>query len=348
MRPAADTASRSEGRGSGSTHMRALVLDGPASGAVRLDQRRPRPQPQPEEALIRPRRCGVGTIDLAVAQGWMAFSGVLGHEFVGMVESVNGKDGAHLPGKRVVGSINALCGKCDMCLAGLRNHCRNRTVLGMSGRDGCLADFFTLPAANLVLVSDSVDDDHAVFAEPLASAIQVARQLHIEGKPYVTILGDGTMGLLAAQVLSRLNASVRVIGRHADNLALCEKWGVKHRHIDEVGRHADQDIVVDCTGSRAGLALAAQLVRPRGKIVLKSITAPQPASEPAVDLTPIVINELEVIGSRCGPIAEAVSMLARREIDVVSLLSKRMSLSDGPAILKAAAKPGVIKVVVDV
>ena len=323
--------------------MRAIIFDGTVP---RLEQNRPAPQPASGEALIRTLKAGIGGTDLEVCRGLLGFRGTLGHEFVGVVEALDGDGAAGLLRRRVVGSIASACGACDMCVAGLSPHCRQRTVLGLQGRDGCLADHFVLPASNLVAVPDSVDDDHAVFAEPLAAAIQAVRQLTIEGKPYITVLGDGALGLLMVQVMAKLNASVRLVGRHAEQFEVCEKWGIKHRHVDDVGRRADQDIVVDCTGSPTGLEVAMQLVRPRGKIVLKTMVAHRAEAAAGIDLSPIVLNEIEVIGSHRGPIGEAVTLLARREVDVVSLISKRMSLNDGPAVLQVAASPGVIKVLV--
>jgi threonine dehydrogenase-like Zn-dependent dehydrogenase len=325
--------------------MRALIFDGTST---RLEVNRPEPQPAPGEAVIRTTLAAVGGVDLEIAQELRGFTGVLGREFVGVVEAIEGEDNIGLTGKRVVGSTNVFCGRCDMCQAGLSRHCRQRTILGMEGRDGCLAERFTLPAQNLVAVPDSVDDDHAVFAQSLGAAIQARRQLTIEGKPYITVLGDGPLGLLMVQVMARLNASVRLVGRYSEKLMICEKWGIKHRHVDDVGRRADQDIVVDCTGSSTGLELAMRLVRPRGKVLLKSLVAATSRMAPGADLTPLVLNEIELIGSFTGPVEEAVSMLARAEVDVPSLISRRMNLDDGAEILQAAARPGMLKVVVSV
>jgi threonine dehydrogenase-like Zn-dependent dehydrogenase len=325
--------------------MRALIFDGTAPA---LAEGHPSPVAADGEAVIRTVRAGVSSTDLEICQGLLGFNGVLGHEFVGVVEAIEGEDQLGLTGKRVVGSIGVVCGACDMCVAGLSAHCRQRTTLGMDGRDGCLAERFTLPARNLAAVPDDLDDDHAVFAEPLAAAIQAARQLTIEGKPYITVLGDGPLGLLMVQVMAKLNASVRLIGRYSEKLAICEKWRIKHRHVDDIGRRADQDIVVDCTGAAAGLELAMQLVRPRGKIVLKTLTAPDTRVAPGVDLTPLVTNEIDLIGSWRGPLDEALTLLSRREVDVVSLISRRMMLDDGPGLLTAAGQPGVIKVLVGV
>ena len=325
--------------------MRALRLE---DAAPRLATDHPRPEPGPNEALIRTRKAAVSAIDLELCRGLFDFTGTLGHEFVGTVESINGDDRPELAGKRVVGPPAAVCGRCDMCVTGLSNHCRHKTVLGMQGRDGCLADWLVLPANNLVPVPDSVDDDHAVFVVSLAAAIQSARQLTIEGKPYITVLGDGPLGLLMVQVMAKLNASVRLIGRYSEKLALCEKWRIKHRHMDDIGRRADQDIVVDCTGSPAGLDLAVKLVRPRGTIVLKTIYALAGGVAADIDRAPIVMKEITLLGSRWGPTGEAMSMIARGEVDVVSLIGKRTMLDDGPAVLKTAAQPGMLKVLVGI
>ncbi len=330
--------------------MRALVVDGMKAG---LTQSHPEPKPAAGEAIIRPLRMGICSTDLELVKGYMGFNGVLGHEFVGIVEEVNvsgttaaAKRARKMVGTRVVGTINCVCGKCDMCKNGLREHCRSRTVLGIAGRDGCFAQRFTLPVQNLLAVPESVDDDHAVFVEPLAAAFQILRQLRIEGRPFITILGDGRLGLLCAQVLSQLNATVRLVGKHPAKMALCEKWGVKHRPLDEVGLRADQDIVVDCTGRASGLEVAMKMVRPRGTIVMKTTVA-SGDKQPAIDLSPLVIHEINLVGSRCGPFPEALTALAEKRIDVVSLISRRMKLADGVEALRTAARPDVIKVLLE-
>ncbi len=354
--------------------VRAIRFDGTA---VRLVGDAREPVCGPGEALVKPRRMGICSTDLEIARGGSRFVGVLGHEFVGTVVEVNpgpavaggasaGATGAlaaarakALKGKRVVADINVVCGRCALCKAGLRVHCRDRTVIGCSGRDGVFADLVALPIANLHVVSDKVDDEQAVFAEPLASAAHVAQMLRRGGDEYVTVLGDGKLGLLCAQVVQRVNPSVRLLGKHPAKFGLCEKWGVKHRHIDEVGRRQDQDVVIDCTGSASGLALAMQLVRPRGKIVLKSTVSPMPvppgapapgADHPAwatpVNLAPIVINEIEMVGSRCGPIDVALGMLERAEVNVLPLITRRSKFEDALAAFEAA-KRGEIKVLLE-
>lgn len=324
--------------------MRAMLLN--ENGKPGLEERYADPVVGAGEVLIAPTRMGVCSTDLELCKGYMGFAGVLGHEFVGVVEAVGqGVDKAWM-GKRVVGEINCVCGQCDMCKGGLKEHCRDRTVLGILNRDGCFAERFVLPAVNLHALPDNVDDDRAVFVEPLAAALQVVRQLTIEGRPYVTVLGDGRLGLLCVQVLAKLNATVRLVGKHEAKLGLCEKWGIKHRLLGDVGLRQDQDIVVDCTGSASGLTTAMAMLRPRGTLVMKTTVAPGQLGE-GFDLSPIVINELNVIGSRCGPFAEAVDWLSREAVDVVSLISRRMKLSDGAAVLEQAGKKGTIKVLLE-
>lgn len=331
--------------------MRALRFE---AAGLRLDPAAAEPTPGPGEALIRPTRVAIGDADLAAMSGRAGYTGVPGHEFVGVVEKVNpapGRDDqARWLGKRVVGSINLVCGKCDLCRAGLSNHCRTRQVLGLVDKDGCFADRFTLPVANLVEVPKTIDDDRAVFAEPLSAAAHAAQLVRVEGKPYVTVLGDNAAGLLVAQFLAKLNASVRVLGDTPGKFTLCEKWGVKHRHAEEAGRRQDQDVVIDCTGRPAGLLLAAQMVRPRGKIILKA----EPPAEgdrgardygPAMDA--IVVNELEVIGARCGRLADAVDLLAAGSIDVLSLVTARLKFADAVEAVKKARQPEQIKVVME-
>lgn len=304
------------------------------------------PTPDRGEVIIRPTRLGICSTDIEICKGYMGFTGVLGHEFVGVVEEAADAKNKQWIGQRVVGNINCVCGKCDMCKAGLKEHCRNRTVLGIQNRDGCFADRFCLPAINLMPVPENIDDDRAVFTEPLAAAYQILRQLTIEGRPYITVLGDGRLGLLCAQVMSQLNATVRLVGKHPEKLQLCEKWGVKHRLLQDVGLRQDQDIVVDCTASPTGMTTAMSMVRPRGTIVLKTTVATTPRSD-AIDLSPIVINEINLVGSRCGPFSDALEALSAETVDVISLITKRMKLGDGPDAIRAADKSENIKVLLE-
>ena len=323
--------------------MRALVFDGQQ---LKFDPRYAEPQLAAGEALIRPLLAGICSTDREICRGYMGFRGVLGHEFVGIVEAVApgvNDRGQQLVGRRVVGTINCVCGKCDMCTGGLSPHCRNRTVLGIAGRDGCFADRFVLPAVNLLPVPESVDNDRAVFTEPLAAACAILQQLRVEGRPRVSVLGDGRLGLLVAQVMALHNATVRVIGKHEAKLARCERWGIKHRLASEVTPRADQDIVIDCTGSSSGLQMGMAMVRPRGKLVLKTTVA-----EPtAVNLAPLVINEVQLIGSRCGPFPDALSLLAAEKVDVLSLISRRVKLDQAVEVMRTAQRPDVVKVLIE-
>jgi threonine dehydrogenase-like Zn-dependent dehydrogenase len=315
--------------------VRALVFD----QSLSLRPRHPEPPPSDGDTLLRVLQAGVCATDLEIAKGYMGFRGVLGHEFVAEVVSSPDKD---LVGHRVAGEINVVCGRCDLCLSGLSSHCRNRSVMGILNRDGAFADFLRLPAVNLHALPRSVDNDAAVFVEPLAAAFQVLKQVPtLDGKKWVTVLGDGRLGLLVAQVLRDAGCPVRVIGKHADKLALCEKWSIRSRPLADIAPRHDQDVVVDCTGSAAGFELAMQMVRPRGTIVLKSTAA---AGRP-LNLAPLVIDEINVVGSRCGPFREAIRALAEKRIDVASLIHRRMRLDQGVEAMELAGRPGVLKVI---
>ena len=323
--------------------MRALVFDGKT---LTLDRVYRTPEVRVGEALIMPTAVGVCSTDLEITRGYMGFTGVLGHEFVGKVVEVHRDDTeVYGPwvGKRVVGSINCACVHCDLCEAGLPTHCRHRTVLGIQGRDGCFSDRFLLPIQNLHEVPDSVDDDHAVFTEPLAAACQVLRQIWPEPHQSVMVLGGGRLGMLVAQALARVNPNVQIVGRDVRKLAVSEKWGIQATPLSEVVHRNDQDIVIDCTGNPSGMTTAMQLVRPRGKIVLKTTTMGTIGVNPA----PLVIHEIELIGSRCGPFPDALKLLQANAIDVLSLISRRMKLEDGIAAVRCAAQPGVFKVLME-
>lgn len=314
--------------------MRALVFD----QVLSFNPRHPEPLAAEGDTLIRVRQAGICATDLEITQGYMGYKGILGHEFVGeVVESAN----KALLRQRVVGEINIVCGRCDLCVAGLSSHCRKRSVLGIANHPGAFADYVRLPAVNLHVVPEGVDDDQAVFVEPLAAAFQVLKQIKLDGRRWVTVLGDGRLGLLVAQVLQTAGCPVRVIGKHPEKLALCEKWSIRSRPLADIVPRHDQDVVVDCTGSAAGFELAMQMVRPRGTIVLKSTVA---AGKP-LNLAPLVIDEISVVGSRCGPFREAIRALAQKQIDVVSLIQRRMRIEQGVEAMKLAGRAGVLKVI---
>lgn len=314
--------------------MRALVFD----TSLSFNPRQPDPPASEGDSLLRVRHAGICSTDLEITKGYMGFRGILGHEFVAdVVESPN----RALLKQRVVGEINVICGRCDLCVAGLSTHCRNRSVLGIVNHNGAFADFVRLPANNLHVLPDSIDDDQAVFVEPLAAAFQVMKQIKLDGRKWVTVLGDGRLGLLVAQVLQSAGVPVRVIGKHLEKLALCEKWSIRSRPLADIVPRHDQDVVVDCTGSAAGFELALQMVRPRGSIVLKSTVA----AGKALNLAPLVIDEITVIGSRCGPFKEAIRALAQKQVDVLSLIHRRMRLEQGIEAMAVASRPGVLKVI---
>lgn len=313
--------------------MRALSFD----QSLSFRPRHPDPPESEGDTLLRVRRAGVCSTDIEICRGYMGFRGVLGHEFVAdVVESPD----KNLVGQRVAGEINVVCGRCDLCLSGLSSHCRNRSVLGILNHGGAFADLVRLPSVNLHLIPKTVDDDEAVFVEPLAAACQILKQIKLDGKKWVTVLGDGRLGLLCAQVLRNAGCPVRVLGRHPKKMALCEKWQIRSRPIDDIAPRHDQDVVVDCTGSAAGFEMAMQLVRPRGTIVLKSTAA----AGKAMNLAPLVIDEIQVIGSRCGPFREAIRALAEKSVDVTSLIHRRMKIEQGVEAMDLARQPGVLKV----
>lgn len=314
--------------------MRALVFDGQA---VHFRRYQTDPAPGADEALIQVQLAGLCQTDLEIARGYMNFKGIPGHEFVGTV--LKCRDG-RLVGKRVVGEINCVCGKCDMCLRGLSTHCRQRTVLGIAGRDGVFADLVTLPIRNLHVVPDNVSDEEAVFAEPLAAAVQVLRQVPIDGRTKVMVLGDGRLGLLVAQVVQHTGAALVLVGRHREKLAIAERRGIATRLENELTPQRDQDVVVECSGRAEGLERAMRLLRPRGTLVLKTTVA---ADKP-MNLAPLVVDEIMVVGSRCGPMREALGLLGQRQVEVTGLISRRVKLESAEPFFDSALPSGTLKV----
>jgi len=312
------------------------------NNALRFDASYPDPKPADGEALVRVHFAGICATDLHIIEGYMGFSGVLGHEMVGTVTAGSPR----WIGKRVVAQINCPCGKCDMCSSGLATHCRKRTVMGIAGRDGCFADFVAIPEANLHEVPTSVSDEEAVFVEPLAAAYQVLAQCPLDSKMTVSVVGPGRLGLLVAQVLAATGCKLTAVGRSRNSLDRCDKLGIQALHAGDVSLRNDRDVVVDCTGSPDGLRLAMSLVRPRGTIVLKSTYAAGNAV--ALNLAPLVINEVKLVGSRCGPFPQALHALARKAIEVRSLISKSQPLEQGVAAFELCRRPGLLKVLLQV
>ncbi len=314
--------------------MRAIVLD----DQVNVTTGRPAPTPAAGEVLVRVIRAGVCETDLQLIKGYMGFRGVLGHEFVGVAES------GPLAGRRVVGEINCACWTCETCRMGLPTHCPNRTVLGILNHDGAFADLIAVPQRNLHAVPDTLSDDVAVFTEPVAAAFQIPVQLSIRSQDRVAILGDGRLGNLCAQVLARLSDHVLVIGKHPEKLAILASMGVATKLLSDSIDERAWDIVVDCTGSESGLPTALKLVRPRGTIVLKTTVAGQQT----LAWAPFVIDEVTLVGSRCGPFDQALSALEQGHVRVEPLISDRYDLSQGLDALARAQTKGILKVLLDV
>jgi threonine dehydrogenase-like Zn-dependent dehydrogenase len=289
------------------------------------------------EALVRITLSGICNTDLEISRGYAGFQGTLGHEFVGVVESAAG-----IPtGQRVVGEINAGCGSCDLCLSGDSRHCADRTVLGIVGRDGAHAEFLRLPERNLLPVPAEVSDERAVFTEPLAAACGILERASIASGTKVAVTGDGKLGLLCAQVVALTGAQVLLVGRHQEKLAIASRRGVETALVAEVAkRKREFDVVVEASGSAAGFAPALDLLHPRGTLVLKSTF--HGAAE--IDAARMVVDEISVIGSRCGRFAPALDLLQRNAVDVESLISEEYPLADGVRAMKRAAEPGVMKV----
>jgi threonine dehydrogenase-like Zn-dependent dehydrogenase len=314
--------------------MRALVLD----DGVRFRTAQPRPVPSADEVLVRVSCAGVCETDLQLIRGYMGFRGILGHEFVGVAES------GPYAGRRVVGEINCACWQCETCRSGLPSHCPNRTVLGILNHDGAFADYIAVPQKNLHPVPDSLPDEVAVFTEPVAAAFQIPAQIPITRDTRIVVLGDGRLGNLCAQVLARRSGHVLVVGKHESKLALLRSLGIATALLDGTLPDRAADVVVDCTGSETGLPTALRLVRPRGTIVLKTTVA----GTQTLAWAPFVIDEITLVGSRCGPFDQALAALARGEVDVRPLISERLPLSAGVTSLERAQAKGVLKVLIDV
>ena len=293
------------------------------------------PRSDPRHALIQVHLAGVCSTDLQIFNGYMGFKGVPGHEFVGSV--VEGP--SEFVGKRVVGEINFGCRQCDACRRDLSRHCPNRSVMGIVNADGAFAEYVSVPVENLHLVSDNISDEEAVFTEPLAAAFEILTQIQLDPGDDVLVLGDGKLGNLCAQVLRLTGAKITALGKHADKLALIKKAGVRTILLNDWQAKLF-DVVVEATGSASGFELALSAVRPRGTLILKSTIA----GNHQTSLAPVVINEINVIGSRCGPFSDALAALAVKQIAVTPLIEKVYSLDDGVAAMTHAARPGARKI----
>lgn len=320
--------------------MLALILDGKNGGPPRVEPNRAVPALVPGEALVRVRTAGVCDTDLQLARGYMNFKGVPGHEFVGVVDVC--EDSSWI-GKRVVADINAGCGKCPECAARGTHHCPNRTVLGIVARGGAFAETLAVPVACLVPVPDDVSDDAAVFAEPLAAALHVLDDIAAPSRDAPTqavVLGDGKLGLLIARALVGAGIRTAIVGRHRHKLALAKGAAT---FLDRDTIDAGADLVVEATGTRDGLERAIQIVAPRGTIVLKTTVA----GKLDVDLAPVVVNEVRIVGSRCGDMKRAMEMLASGKVDPTPLIEARYPLAKATDALEHAGRRGTLKILID-
>lgn len=308
------------------------------------------------EALVRVTMSGICNTDLEIARGYAGFKGTIGHEFVGVIEEVSEAQpsgratfetapsltvGLLTPGTRVVGEINAGCGACDLCRAGDPRHCPKRTVLGIVGRDGAHAEFLKLPVVNLLPVPEEIPDERAVFTEPLAAACGILERVSITEDRRVAVIGDGKLGLLCAQVIASTGATATLIGKHENKLAIAEQRGIETVIIGQASKLKRRfDVVVEASGSPSGFALAVDLLHPRGVLVLKSTFH----GVTEIDAAPLVVNEISVVGSRCGRFAPALELLKNNAVDVENLISEQLPLAAGLRAMKRAAMPGVLKV----
>jgi threonine dehydrogenase-like Zn-dependent dehydrogenase len=312
--------------------MKAICWDG---HEVTLDSSYPPPVPDQETAIVKVHLAGICSTDLQIFKGYMKFRGVPGHEFVGSVR----QGPENWLGKRVVGEINFGCGRCEFCDRDLTRHCPNRTVMGILNADGAFAEYVAVPVENLHVVPPSVSDEQAVFTEPVAAAFEILRQIQVSTGDEILILGDGKLGNLCAQVLRLTGAKLTALGKHQDKLDLIRRTGVRTTLLNEWEPRLF-DVVVEATGSAAGLELAISAVRPRGTLVLKSTIA----GAHQVSLAPLVINEINLVGSRCGIFSDALEALAARQISVVPLIEQVYPLAQGIEAIQHAGRPGARKI----
>jgi threonine dehydrogenase-like Zn-dependent dehydrogenase len=314
--------------------MRALHFDGRAARVRDLDP----PALPPGWARVRVTLAGVCNTDLELVKGYMGFRGVLGHEFVGEVA----EGPAEWLGRRVVGEINFACGSCETCARGLERHCPTRSVMGIQNADGAFAQWLHVPARNLHALPDSLCDERAVFSEPLAAAFEILEQVELTPGSECLVLGDGKLGLLVAQVLDDAGGRVTAVGRHPSKLAILARRGIETRLASD-WTPRPMPLVVEATGSAAGFGAAVAATRPRGTLVLKSTVA----EHPGVDLAPLVIHEIQVVGSRCGPFEPALRALEQGRIETDALVSDRLPLARGVEALERARTRGGLKVLIE-
>jgi threonine dehydrogenase-like Zn-dependent dehydrogenase len=306
---------------------------------LELRQNLPIPEPPAGEALVRVLRAGICNTDLELLRGYYPYNGILGHEFVGVVE----QGPENLINQRVVGEINAACGECRFCKTGQPTHCENRTVLGIVNRNGAFADYLTLPVKNLHRVPDNVSTDIATFTEPVAAALEIQQQVQVKESDRILVVGDGKLGQLVAQTLALTGGDLLAIGRHPEKLAHLAAQGIKTGLADAV-KERSFDIAVECTGNPEGFAIARRALRPRGTLVLKSTYA----GNLTFDASSLVVDEITLIGSRCGPFPEALEVLSQNQINVQSLIQAHYPLKEAIAAFNHAQKRGVLKILLEI
>jgi threonine dehydrogenase-like Zn-dependent dehydrogenase len=304
------------------------------------------------EALVRVLAAGICNTDLEIIKGYAGFQGILGHEFVG--EVVDAPDRAFV-GRRVAGEINVGCGRCRLCLQGDSRHCSDRTVLGIKGRNGAFAEFLSLPIHNLIEVPESLTNEEAVLIEPTAAACEILEQVAVTPDTKVAVIGDGKLGQLAVRVIATAGCEITLIGKHQEKLKLASAAASRLVWVDAESQSAivsnlladldgyGFDLMVEASGSPSGIELALQLVKPRGTVVLKSTHH----DKTPLDLSAVVVNEITLVGSRCGRFDRAIALLAARIVDVRDLISARISLENWGNAFALAAAPSTLKVILE-
>lgn len=320
--------------------MKALVFD----NTLKLDENYPIPNVGDNEVLIKTKLVGICNTDYEITKGYMGYKGVLGHEFVGVVEKVGVNCDNSLIGKRVVGEINCACNNCSYCNKNLQRHCPNRSTLGIWQKDGCFSEYFTLPKENVLTISDNIDDITATFTEPLAAAYEILEQIHIQPTDKVAILGDGKLGLCISLVFAAMNVDYIHIGKHKEKLEISQKLGAKTMLLDEITENDKKsfDVVVEATGSVGGFETSASLVKPRGTLVLKSTIV----AREGLNLASIVVDEIRIQGSRCGQFKSILRLLENKKIDVTPLVSGIYDVDDFENAFEQNSKKGTLKILV--
>jgi threonine dehydrogenase-like Zn-dependent dehydrogenase len=319
--------------------MKALFFDGQI---LHFIENYCKPEPEENHALVKVLLAGICATDVEITRGYKSFTGIPGHEFVGIVEEVNGAYQS-LVGKKVVGEINIGCGTCEYCTQGMERHCNTRSTLGISERDGVFAEYLTLPLKNLWEVPEGVSDEEAVFTEPLAAAFEILEQVHIQPTQKTAILGDGKLGLLIAFILHGTWSNVILFGKYDEKMSIASGSGITIRKAADTQRKQSFDVVVEATGSQSGIEMALDLIKPKGTVVLKSTVA----EKNEIDLSRLVVNELTLVGSRCGPFPPALRALASKSIDVKRLISATYRFDQAFDAFEYAKNKNAIKVLLD-